>query len=224
MTRATNIEKFQSVLKENNYTNYEILGDVVGETKNNFIKSSKLAYLPYQSESFCIACIETLKVIPTILNRDKITWDWWTHLQYIDNLHIKNIEEIPDLIWRLHNEETPTNSSNQQIENKNLENFEGWRRLLSTPIETKSSTKPPTTRFYQVLQKLDSPISLKAYFKQYNEKKVVYLNSDILPFYLYRNHYKIKMTALNTFVYSSSLPEEKIKLVEPKTSSVKKLF
>lgn len=67
LTNMNGAKKFEAAFKKIGHTDYEIKFKIVGEEKNNFIKSSKVAFIPSLFENYCFACFETIGHMPVVV-------------------------------------------------------------------------------------------------------------------------------------------------------------
>lgn len=67
MTSQTGVKKFEKAFKDNGITNYEIKAGITGQEKADFIKGSKVFFMPSLRESYSFAFLECLGHMPCIV-------------------------------------------------------------------------------------------------------------------------------------------------------------
>lgn len=73
MTNAKGAAKFEAALKDIG-VKYEIAAGITGQEKCDFIRSSKVAFMPSKSESYCFAFFEAHGHVPTVVLEE---YDWY---------------------------------------------------------------------------------------------------------------------------------------------------
>lgn len=67
MTNSSGAKKFKKAFEEMEFTDYEIIHGVTGDEKVNFIKSSKVFFMPSLRESYSFAFVECLGHMPCVV-------------------------------------------------------------------------------------------------------------------------------------------------------------
>lgn len=215
MTRSAHVKKFIDDFAAINHTNYEIVSDVLGTEKAEFIQKSKIAFMPYRNESFGIAVLEALRYMPTVV-LDKYNWHY--NFKSFSNYISAPSKSVADVIWDAYNN-FKIDESKVEIEFSNYqEKYESALLTLleNTPVAT--AKQEPRFRLYQYLVANQGKwVHLGNYFKTQNSKEVIYLTSDIDPIYMNRNWFETTHTIADTYL---GIPDENGNIVHVEETQV----
>ena len=135
MTNSNGAKKFEKAFKDAGITNYEIKAGIVGEEKVNFIKSSKVFFMPSLRENYPFAFVECLGHMPCVV-LDKQDWS--------DNFDSKyyykcSMKEASDTIKAAY-ETDQLSEALAYINQLDANTAEGWIRFLDNFVGKRSNT------------------------------------------------------------------------------------
>jgi hypothetical protein len=157
MTSKPGVKKFEELFKSKGIKKYEIVHDVQGKEKVDFIKSAKIAFLPSRNESFGYMALEAACACPTFLLEE---FEWYKH-------HKEYVKVVPRsyILEELNKEykSTLAYETPKAIIEREASVPEYWNKIMLPIIEPNKKTK-------EILQ---TETTLKNYFFSRLDRKVI---------------------------------------------------
>lgn len=130
LTNKRGIKKFKKLLTEAGVTEFEIKGQVTGDEKADFIKSTKVAFHPARMESYGFSAMETLAAgLPTLLIEER---DWWRAFKD-DGVHLTSRKDAANDLRALYEQDLPPNQTTWV--KREHDAFRAWQEYLAGPLD-----------------------------------------------------------------------------------------
>lgn len=134
MTNDKGVPKFTAALEEIG-CKFEVRSSIHGDEKCDFIKGSRVYYMPSMAENFPFALMECVSHVPSVVI-DKYNW----HDNFDkDKIYISKQNDVDNLIISLYNEEPATDITYIQDMNKDIANK--WQTFMDNFEPNKANGK-----------------------------------------------------------------------------------
>ena len=150
MTNSNGAKKFEKAFVDAGITDYEIKAGITGQEKVDFIKSSKVFFMPSLRENYPFAFLECLAHMPCVV-LDKQDWSD----NFNENLFYKcKQDEVPAVLNKLYNEpETVVGLKYvQQLDDLVAE---GWIKFLDNFVGKRSNNNQAKVNTYETVRYRD---------------------------------------------------------------------
>jgi glycosyltransferase involved in cell wall biosynthesis len=212
MTSEPSVKKFKKAFKAAGITNFDIKADISGKEKSDFIRSSKVFFMPSLRENYPFAFIECLGHMPTIV-LDKQDWSTNFDSKYYIT---KPLQQVAEEITKLYNNNMDYYQAGALDYIRSLEDniATEWIEFLA---KFEADSRKSNSDIAQLHGIIDQKITIK-----YNEffkidlKRQSINRDDCISYYGNRHKYYTTYTDDSTYLSKDSLfvPEEEDNLFE----------
>jgi len=206
MTSKTGVEKFKKAFKEAGITKFDIKADISGKEKVDFIRSSKVFFMPSLRENYPFAFIECLGHMPTIV-LDKQDWSTNFDSKYYT---IKPLQEVAETITSLYNSDSDYYQSGALDYIRSLEDniANEWIEFLTEFEEESKKSNSNTAQLHGIIDQ-KTTIRYNEFFETDLKRKSVNRN-DCVSYYGNRHKYYTIYTDQFTYLSKDNkfTPEE----------------
>jgi hypothetical protein len=148
MTNSSGAKKFEKAFKDEGITDYEIRAGIVGQEKSDFIKSSKVFFMPSQGESYGFAFLECLGHMPCVV-LDNQDWSINFDENYFYKEKLENVGNLIKLLYGVDNYQ----STGALDYVKKLDNdvAQSWITFLDNFVAKHSNTNAAKINTYETI-------------------------------------------------------------------------
>jgi len=150
MTNNNGAKKFEKAFKEAGITDYEIKAGITGQEKVDFIRSSKVFFMPSLRENYPFAFLECLGHMPCVVLD---TQDWSDNFNSIF-FHKTHISTAADRIKTLYDIDQPSDALEyvKQLDDKVAQ---AWVKFLIDFVGKRSNTNTAKINSYETIKYRD---------------------------------------------------------------------
>ena len=149
MTNSNGAKKFEKAFIDAGITDYEIKAGITGQEKVDFIKSSKVFFMPSLRENYPFAFLECLGHMPCVV-LDKQDWSD----NFDENMFYKcKQDEVPVVLNELYNEIYLKGL--EYVKSLDDQVAEGWIKLLDNFVGKQSNTNAAKINNYETIKYSD---------------------------------------------------------------------
>lgn len=197
MTSKNSVKKFEAAFNQAQIDDFTIKCDISGEEKVEFIRSSKVFFMPSLRENYPFAFIECLGHMPTVVLDCQ---DWSTNFdqQYF---FVESLQNASALVSNLYNSTDNYYDTGALDYIKSLDNDVAgeWERFLSNFESTSKKSKSNAAKIHDVIDKKIT-IRYDEFFKHDLNRNYVNRNDCISYF---GNRHKYNTIYTDQFTYLS---------------------
>jgi glycosyltransferase involved in cell wall biosynthesis len=196
MTSETSVKKFKEAFKQAGVTDFVIKADISGQEKVNFIRSSKVFFMPSLRENYPFAFIECVGHMPTVV-LDKQDWSTNFDQKYF---FVEPLQNVATLIKQLYDSTGNYYDTGALDYIKSLDDniANAWINFLA---EFESSSKKSNSNTAQIHSIIDSKTTIRydEFFKNDLARSSVNRN-DCVSFFGNRHKYNTVYTDQFTYL------------------------
>jgi hypothetical protein len=200
MTSETSVKKFKEAFKQAGITDFDIKADISGEEKVDFIRSSKVFFMPSLRENYPFAFIECVGHMPTVV-LDKQDWSTNFDQQYF---FVESLQNVATLIKQLYDSTSNYYDTGALDYIKSLDDniANAWIDFLA---DFESTSKKSNSNTAQIHGIIDNKITIRydEFFKNDLARSSVNRN-DCVSFFGNRHKYKTVYTDQFTYLSKDS--------------------